>query len=390
MKRKKITRFLVSIMLFVALATGCKEYLKYTITTRIRPNGSIERTLLIEGGDSTLLKGDYSSVMKGSLPVPHDTTWDITTGRDIRSAPDTTLDTIYYYKAVKVFHDDDALNRELNRDTLMENNVTRQVKVEKRFRWFNTFYRYAETYKQIFPFVRIPVTDYLSEVELKLYHANDDEIYYSPETNELLLGKDTLKRNALSKTDSINMKKIRDSIEKKYEEWLFASIFEDFFEVIKEALDKSGTMKPEDTEKTRESFYALYKTNPDSIFDYDSCDFPMLRLASTFYKVDTGILHQANRKNLDAFNAKLLIFLGSDVGESFTNLAIMPGVIISSNSTKINGNTASWEFDSDEFNERDYTLLVESKKANKGPVIVTGALVLMLLLGLTAGMVRRK
>ena len=169
MKRKKITRFLVSIMLFVALATGCKEYLKYTITTRIRPNGSIERTLLIEGGDSTLLKGDYSSVMKGSLPVPHDTTWDITTGRDIRSAPDTTLDTIYYYKAVKVFHDDDALNRELNRDTLMENNVTRQVKVEKRFRWFNTFYRYAETYKQIFPFVRIPVTDYLSEVELKLY-----------------------------------------------------------------------------------------------------------------------------------------------------------------------------------------------------------------------------
>jgi len=391
MKSNKIMKYLFSFMLLVALVSGCKEYLKYTITTRILPDGSIERTMLVEGGDSSLLEGDFSSVLKGSLPVPHDSTWEITTGYQIKSTSDTTRDTLYYCKAIKVFSNSDELNKELNWDTLRESQVTRQVKVEKRFRWFNTFYRYAETYKQIFPFTRIPVTDYLSDKELELYHAGDGEFYYSPETNELLLKKDTLTRNALSKSDSASMNKIKESLEKKYEEWMFASIFEDYFDAVKVALDKSGTMKPAETDKTHDRLWSIFKDQVESDsseLSTDSSYFPLLKFASGFYQVDTGILHQANRSGLDDFNWRLNHM--GDVGESFTNMAIMPGVIISSNSTTINGNTVSWEFDADLFNEKDYTLLAESKKVNKGPVIVTGAFILMLLIGLVAGMVTKK
>ena len=253
MKKCKTIKYLISFMLLVALVTGCKEYLKYTITTRIFPDGSIERTMLVEGGDSSLLEGDFSSVLKGSLPVPHDSTWEITTGCEIKSAHDTTTDTIYYCKAVKVFRNADELNKELNWDTIRENNAARQVKVEKRFRWFYTFYRYAETYKQVFPFKQKSITDYLSDEELELYHADDDELYYSTETDALLLKKDSLAVNSLSKTDSVRMNKIKESIEEKYAEWMFANIFEDYFDAVKVALDKSGTMKPVETDKTRDS-----------------------------------------------------------------------------------------------------------------------------------------
>ncbi len=390
MKTKKMFSFLFSFMMMVALVTGCKEYLKYTITTRILPDGSIERTMLVEGGDSSLLEGNYASVLKGSLPVPHDSTWDITTGFEIRSVSDTTQDTVYYFKAMKVFRNDDDLNSELNWDTVKANNVTRLVKVERKFRWFNTFYHYTEIYRQIFPFAGIPVNDYLSDKELELYHAGDDEVYYSPETHELLLKKDSLASIALSKNDSINMNKIKESLEKKYEDWMLASIFKDYFEVIKETLDKTGAMKPEETEKTRDDFWNAYKANPDSLFSFDSSNFPLLRFASEYYNVDTGILHQSNRISLDAFNMRFWSAFESDIGESFTHLAVMPGVIISSSSSTVQGNTVSWEFDSDLFNERDYTMTVESKKVNKGPVIVTGAVVLFLLAGLVAGMMRKK
>jgi hypothetical protein len=68
----------------------------------------------------------------------------------------------------------------------------------------------------------------------------------------------------------------------------------------------------------------------------------------------------------------------------------MPGIIISSNSTEINGNTASWDIVPDRFYAKDYTLLIESKKINKGLAIVSGVFVVFLLIGLVAGMLRKK
>lgn len=379
-------------MLLAALATGCKNYLKYTVTTRIWPNGSIERVMLVEGGDSTLLEGDYSSVLKGSLPVPGDSTWKISVGFETKAIHDTTTDTIYYYKAVKTFRNDEALNKELNGDTMGKNQVIRHVEVEKRFRGYSTLYRYAETYKQIFPFTGVPVSDYLTNEELELYHAGDNELYYSPKTGKLLIKNDTLAGIILSKADSVRMKSIKDSIEKKYENWMCESIFKDYYNVLKTALDKSGTLKPAETDKShdslRKAFYYLIEA--DSLWSGDSNDFPLLRLASRFYEVDTGILHKANQTSIDDFHMKLYQGLLLEIGESFTNHTIMPGIITSTNASEIKGNTVSWNIESDDFFERDFTMVVESRKVNRGMAIVTGAFVLLLLVGLVAVFLKKK
>ena len=379
MKNSKIINHISSLVLLIILASGCLEY---TITTRIMPDGSIERTVLVEG--------DSSSIFKGSLPVPTDSSWEIVAGYQEKSAGDSIDEKKYVYKARKVFRNSGELNQELNWDTAGEGQIIRQVKVEKRFRWFHTYYRYSETYRQLFPFTRKPVNDFLSDEELELAHAGDDEIYYSPASDRLLLKKDTLVKPALSEKDSLRMDELKKSLETKYFEWIKANLYEEYFDALKVALEKSGIMKPDETERTRDSLYVFFDANYDfeSFWTTDSSDV-LLQLASAYYHIDTAVIHQSNRSDFDVLYSKLQNMLpGYD--DSFTNLTIMPGLIISTNSTELNGNTVSWAVDSENFFEKDYTLLVESRKVNKGPIIVSGAVIALLLIGLVVGMVRKK
>jgi hypothetical protein len=382
MKSGKIMKHMGSFVLLVILASGCLEY---TMTTRVLPDGSIERTIVV--------KGDSAEIFKGSLPVPVDSTWKISGGYEEKSAGDSTDKKQYVYKASKVFRNSAELNKELNPVSEEAGRIIREVKVEKKFRWFNTFYKYAETYKQTFPFHRKPVDEFLNDRELEFAWADDKDLYYSRESDALMILKDTLVRPALSVKDSARMKELKEAIEKKFFRWMSTNVYEDYFEVLKVALDKSGTMKQGKAEKTRDGLFAFFDScfiDLDSFFDRKGQnDTSLLQLASKYYHADTAILYHANRKGFDTFNKKLDNIMPV-FGDSYMNLTIMPGIIISSNSTEINGNTASWDVESDHFYAKDFTLLVESKKINKGLSIVSGALVVFLLIGLVAGIMKRK
>jgi hypothetical protein len=380
MKSSKIMNPFGSIVLLIFLVTGCLEY---TVTTRVLPDGSIERTLVV--------KGDSSDILKGSLPVPVDSTWQISGAYEEKSGGDSTGEKQYVYKATKVFRNSTELNKELNRSVKGEGPILREVRVEKKFRWFNTFYTYAETYKQTFPFHQKPVDEFLNDKELEMALADDKELYYSRESDSLMIIKDTLSRPVLSVKDSARMKELKEVTEKKFYRWVSANVYEEYFDALKAALDKSGIMKPEETEKTRENLFAYFDTCFDSetLFEGFEGDSTLFFMASLFYHTDTSVLRQANRDGLDVVDKKMENILPI-YGDTYVNLTIMPGIILSSNSTEINGNTASWDVESNSFYAKDYTLLIESKKINKGLSIASGALVVFLLIGLATGMMRRK
>jgi hypothetical protein len=380
MKSSKIIKHIGSFVLLVILASGCLEY---TFTTRVLPDGSIERTIVV--------KGDSAEIFKGSIPVPVDTTWKISGEYEEIAGGDSNSKKQYVYKASKVFRNSAELNKELNPVSEGKNQIMREVKVEKKFRWFNTFYTYAETYKQTFPFHHKPVDEFLDDRELEIVLADDKELYYSRESDALMVIKDTLVRPALSAKDSTRMKELEEVIEKKFYRWVSANVYAEYFDVLKAALDKSGIMKPEETEKTREKLFAYFDTcfDAETLFEGFKGDSTLLFMASLFYHADTAVLHQANRDGFDAVDKKMEYILPF-YGDTYLNLTIMPGVILSSNSTEINGNTASWDINNNSFYTKDYTLLLESKKINKGLSIVSGALMVFLLIGLAAGMMRRK
>jgi len=382
MKSGKIIKHLSSFVLLVILASGCLEY---TVTTRVLPDGSIERTLLV--------KGDSANILKGSLPVPVDSTWEISAGYEEKSGSDSTHKRQFIYRATKVFRNSAELNKELNPVSEEKVQIRREVKVEKKFRWFNTFYTYAETYKQTFPFDRRPVDEFLNDAELELAFADDKELYYSPESDSLMIITDTIARPALSIKDSIRMKELKESVEKKLYKWVSINVYEEYFDVLKVALDKSRILKPRAAEKTRDHLFTYFDScylDLDGFFDFkDQNDLGLLLLSSQYYHTDTAVLYHANRNGFDDFDKKMDNILPV-FGDSYMNLTIMPGIIISSNSTEINGNTASWDVKSDRFYAKDYTLLVESKKINKGLSIVSGAVVIFLLIGLIVGLMRVK
>jgi hypothetical protein len=54
--------------------------------------------------------------------------------------------------------------------------VETDVRLDKRFRWFNTFFKYTETYRACAPFKLVPIHDFLSAEELGLYYQKDDTL----------------------------------------------------------------------------------------------------------------------------------------------------------------------------------------------------------------------
>jgi hypothetical protein len=370
-----------SLILLIALASGCLEY---TVTTRIMPDGSIERIILVEG--------DSSSIFHGSLPVPSDSTWEITFGHRDKTAADSSSGNTFFYKARKVYRNYHDLNKEINADSTSNGKIKRFVKVEKRFRWFYTFYRYSETYNKIFPFGRHPVSEFLNDEELEIVHAADDELYYSSEFDKLILKKDTLSGPLLSHKDSIRMHELKKGIEKKYNNWIKINLYDDFYDVLKEALINTGKFNLLQIDKNREVFFAYLDTSINKLDDFytilDSSSTILLQLSSAYYNMDILKLREANKTGFDKFYSKQSkTLIGFD--DSYTNNAVMPGVVIATNSTIINGNIATWKLEAGNFFEKDYTLWVESRKINKGIIFLTGAIALFLLTGLLIGIFRK-
>ncbi len=368
------------LIFIIVLASGCLEY---TITTRIMSDGTVERIIMIEG--------DSASIFKGSIPVPADSSWDITSGFKSQNEADSPEKKTYFYKARKVYRNYKALNEEINADSLETNKIRRHVNIEKRFHWFYTFYRYAETYEQIFPFNSRPLADYLSDEEVDIVHANNDDIFYSTEHDKLVIIKDTSDRPAMSTENTMRLDELKKKIEKKYNCWLKLNIYDAFFEALKTALIKSGKHQPDEIERSKEKLYEFYDNNIESndLFSGNLSASFLIQLSSIFYSIDSTMLREVNRSGYDDFDLKLRV-ISAGFTDSFTNNTIMPGIIISTNSVMINGNTATWKLEAGKFFEKDFTIWVESRMVNKGIMILSGALVLLLLAGLLVGIFRKR
>ncbi len=122
---------------------GCLD--KYDVTTVVSADGTCERVIT--------LKRDSRKLPSGAFPVPVDSSWTCTWAETTKA---TTTGSPggggkeYIYSAKKRFADFDELSREYppQRDPA---NLSIRVRVEKKFRWFYTYYVYDETYERFDP-----------------------------------------------------------------------------------------------------------------------------------------------------------------------------------------------------------------------------------------------
>ncbi|MBN2813515.1 MAG: LPXTG cell wall anchor domain-containing protein [Bacteroidales bacterium] len=361
----------IAITFLLLLHGGCIEY---DITTRVMPNGNLIRTIIV--------KGDSAAIFSGAFPVPDDSSWKISTRYESRERKDMEEATIYVYEAEKKFANDKDLNNVFGEDSGVSEHIIIRVDFQKQFKGFVNHYTYAETYSMLFPFHSEPISLYLSEHELDIYLADEEDRRYIPEHDSIAVNPDSTFVTRLSREDSLLFKAQTDSIEKKFQSWQKTNIYDDFYTLVTSSLQKLG-LKLE-TPDNKLAFYKWldsFEAVESGLEDNQA----FINAAASYFKVDPQELEASNPEGFATFNRKFRVAAYSL--ETYSNRIKMPGWIVSSNASQTSSNTVTWNFKTEDFYAADFTMTVESESLNIG-FIAGIASALMLLAGLF--IVRRK
>ncbi len=323
MKSVKNHLFAINIAILLLISAGCKEY---TTKTKINPDGSCERIVIVEG--------DTSNIAGLPFPIPTDKSWKI---EKKRSEKDSTK---VVYTAEKKFTDVNNLNIEYRN----QSKIGVKINFEKKFRWFYTYYEYEETYMSYFPFKLTPLKEYLTKEEYQKFIGGDT----TKALNERLQ-----KYAGENYLEYFLSEFLRTCKEKGIKEVTEASIREKR-EVVFEYIDHN-----DNNSKTLAAFLAL---------TFKSEEIKKL-------EVFLGYLVNEVEKKME--------WAGSASG-TYTNQVNMPGVILATNSKSVKGNTVEWKINAERFQFEDLVMKVESRTANVIVFVITGivivfAIILLLL-----------
>ena len=298
-------------VLSMFIAGGCNDF---AIKTSINPDGSFERTVVCNG--------DSLGLSKLHLPYVFDSTWSIVTKRKKDGARDFLTTAMKEYSNTAQLLDEFSRGKDSSKLWIT-------CRVEKRFRWFFTYYFYSETLASYSIYRHEPVDSFFTPIEIELIKENRDS----------LLGKrveELWDRNVVDefveriqvKTKELNDPELPPSAMSECKAALTKGILngkDDKAEDIKRVVEKA--LQPRPAKKLRGAI--------DTIFS--------------------------------AMTAELEREAELDI--SYKNEVTMPGILMTSNSRKIEGNKVMWDCRSNKY--FDTAMSAESRRVNLWAVIVT-------------------
>jgi hypothetical protein len=361
----KITKRILMIIILIVmilLTMGCEDT---TTTTEVFPDGSCKRIVVV--------KSNTDEIFNDAFPVPKDPFWTVKekwkkTGRKkIISAKE------YTYTAEKVFSDVSDLNREFSLPDKEGDSakIDIRVKLEKHFDGFFITFHYREIYRQFFPFKGVPLSEYFTPYELKIlkFHIGNAK-----------------------KSEEIHLGGTLEELEDKFEAWMARSLFEEFYRNMVEAAErfKDPHLTPGFIASHKEELFAVISDDESGLFDRSPVVPRILKEFGEILQYPGLIkLREFNKQGFDRFEEKWQSFDGL-IGDEYTNIVIMPGLITDTNSQRITGNKVEWEFNGLEFLFGDHEMWVKSRMVNWWMVGIAILVVFLAVLGLIVGVVRRK
>jgi hypothetical protein len=354
-----------AIMVLLLLAGSC---LDYTVTTRVNRDGSIFRNYRV--------RGDSSKIFDGSLMIPSGPEWKIGHNWSPKKENDSLSgEKQYTYEASRTFASIDELRSWLETDTSI-GTIKPIVSLKKKFRWFYTYYEYSEVYPMTFPFQKLPVDSFLTEMEQSVI-IDDGRTAYSTQDRTLIWSvKDSVYK--YSPADSVEMNKIFEQSQQKLAKWINSSIIEDYIDVLNrhfrnEAVVKAITLKKEN-----------WKEAVDKKYDFKTSEFVTATLLNTIGDSLTGSgglqeLYLNNPEVFAEFDRKIRKAKDFGVEDSFTHTLSLPGKVFSSNSEKVNLSEMEWKLEPMYFALKDYEMKASSRAANPWIMVLSGLLALGLI-----------
>jgi hypothetical protein len=225
------------------------------------------------------------------------------------------------------------------------------VGIDKRFEWFYTYITYKETYDVDYPFRKIPITSILQKSEIESYlHGVEN-----------------------------------DSLKKRVDKWFMRNIFEDFFDSTVSCIQKRKDILFS-TSKLIEKKELIYDVTMNDSGPKNAND--LVRLLNNVLKTTAfnSIRDELDKiwKNIEAKSERL-----SRADASYSNYTEMPGLILDTNSDKIEGSRITWKFTADQLKIGKYEMHAESRVTNVWAFIITGIFGVLVLIVIVM-MVKRK
>ena len=339
MKTRTWLRCSAATMLLL-MAQGCNEY---AITTIVSTDGSVDRSIEWKSDKGPVNKGQFDLQ---KFPLPMDTTW-----RVVWKAAEQK-DSNLVFTASKHFDSFEALEHEYTRlDTTGK--LVVHVTVEKRFRWFYSYFSYHEIYGAFMPYTLIPAKEFFTPEELRRLMSDEKS----------------------------------DSLSTRYQEWVSRNDFEFVFRRLLAAADSlhdpelPASLLAGHKEELRRVMTSdsLYKgETKDGSTDENA-------IADASLLAARGVVHSPSIMKLrePIKQAIAQLFQRFDdrnaIEGKYTNAVVMPGVILETNAKEISGSRVEWTFSPDQLSIMDLEMRVESRVVNSWAIVVSGVVVLGLL-----------
>jgi hypothetical protein len=341
MKRKSFKLTVILILMFVV---SCDDPVT-VVTNYVHPDGSVTRKIE--------MKNSKNNFGVSNLKVPFDSTWTIKDSLEISEKGDTT----WVKRAEKLFRNSDEINLAYKADTGANKNVSRHTSFERRFRWFNTEYRFSEQVDRKLA-NGYPLKDFLNSEEL--------QFFYSPSE---------IQNSKLNGADSLKFKTLKEDIDKKVEKWTGMNIVAEWLREFSNLIESKEGSKPViDTLKLSEEeiadFLIKYQDKFDSLWQNGI-------ILKNYIGEDNQKRFKAEADSA-ASRASDLIFV--DFKEYFVRI-VMPGRLTATNGFIDSSSVLLWPVKSDYFFTENYEMWAESKTRNTWAWIVSGLFLVFVLSG---------
>jgi hypothetical protein len=341
MKSKKTIVFVSFLLLMVV---SCDEP-ETVVTNIIHPDGSITRKIEMRNNENKFKLSD--------LQVPFDNSWSVKDSTEIDEKGDTT----WVKRVEKTFKNVDELNLTYLSDSGANKMITRKAAFLKKFKWFNTEYRFTERIDKKLEY-GYPLSDFLNSEELHYFFSPDNFKI------EKATGPDSLKYKTLS--DSIKMKTDKWTMKNLVSEWIG-----EFSKLAKGKVD--GELSLASLKSREDVFVKICESNEDKL---DS-----LWSNGILLKQFIGEANALKYKNeadsaLDLASNKFWINF-----KEYSVRIVMPGNLTGTNGFIDSSQVLLWPVKSDFFMTQPYQMWAESKIPNIWAWIVSGIFLVFVLTG---------
>jgi hypothetical protein len=323
---KQISR--IAALLLTLFAAGCNDF---TVKTTIHRDGSFERKIICDG-DSL---GLYSL----HLPYVFSDGWNIEIRRKEQAEKS------FVTTAKKTYVNNDELMAEFARGK-DSSKLQISSRIEKRFRWFFTYYDYKETLPPYALFRHLSLDSFFTPTEIGLVKEGKDSLI-KKRVDEFWL------RNIVEEF----LNRIAVKVGELNDPELTRSLFLQKKEALTRELAKNEDPKPDQIVKTIETVFQTKSARK------------LRGSIDSVLKDLTAAVELEEKRDI-----------------SYKNEVTMPGILLSSNSEKVEGTNVTWQCSSKRYT--DVTMTAESRAVNLWAIILTSIVCVLLLVGLLLPMVR--